>query len=101
MQGEKTETSNATAAKVIRIDDYGSRRSRQIVKQQKRIRTVDDKFASLDERSQRAILSHMIGYMRASRELISSGKRAHTNEVSSIFEAMEDMINRAWKGGMI
>lgn len=93
MQSEETALSNNAAAKIIRMDDYGSRRKNQIEKQRGRIRTADDKFASLDETSQTGILSFAIGYIEAAKDMISSGKRARTNEVSRLFDAIEESIN--------
>ena len=43
----------------------------------------------------------MIGYLEASKDLISSGRQARPDEISRAFSVMEDMINEAWKGGMI
>ena len=91
----------AAGCQITAIDSFGSRRNRQIEKRQMRIRTVDDKFAALDERSQRTILSYVIGYLEASKDLISSGKPARKNEMSRIFETMEELINKSWNGGMI
>lgn len=99
MHSEKTAISNNTAAKVVSMDGYGSRRKKQIEKNRRRIQTTDNKFTSLDERSQRYILCHAIGYIEASNDLIASGKRARSNEISSIFEVIEESINKSWNGG--
>lgn len=98
MQNEENVIKSAASYNIVSINDYGSRRSK---KQQKRIQTADDKFAALDEINQRGILSYTIGYIEAAKDMISSGKQAHTNEVSRIFEVMEEMINESWNGGMI
>ncbi len=100
MQTEDTGAPNSTAANVVSMDGYGSRRKKQM-ERQRRIRTADDRFASLDTKSQRAILLHMIGYMEASKDLILAGRRVRPNEISRIFEVMENTINEAWNGGMI
>lgn len=65
MQIGETVTSNSTATRVVSIDDYGSRRKKQAEKQRRRFQTADDKFASLDEMSQRGVLSYAIGYIEA------------------------------------
>lgn len=91
----------AAGCQITAIDSFGSRRDRQIGERQRRARTADDKFAALDERSQRVILSYVIGYLEASKDMISSGKPARKNEMSSIFEIMEELINKCWNGGMI
>lgn len=101
MQIEETAVSNSTAAKVVSMDDYGSRRKKQAEKQRRRFQTADDKFASLDEMSQRGVLSYAIGYIEAARDMISSGKKVRTNEVSRLFEVIEESINESWNGGMI
>ncbi|MEH2960093.1 hypothetical protein [Candidatus Merdisoma sp. JLR.KK006] len=93
--------SNANCCQIVSIAEFGSRRSRQAEKQHRRIQTADDKFASLDEMSQRSILAYAIGYMESARNLISSGRPARANEVSRIFEVMEESINEAWNGGMV
>ena len=93
MQIEETVVSNSTAAKVVSMDDYGSRRKKQIEKQRRRFQTADDKFASLDEMRQRGVLSYAIGYIEAARDMISSGRQARTNEVSLLFEVIEESIN--------
>lgn len=103
MQGN-TATHSGTACQVVDISNLrGCRKGmvEQSGKRQGRTRGIDDKFVSLDERKQRAILSHMIGYMEASKDLISSGRRARNNEVSRIFEVMEDMIDKSWNGGLV
>lgn len=33
--------------------------------------------------------------------MISSGKEVRTNEVSRLFEVIEESINESWNGGMI
>ena len=98
MQAKGTATHHATCCQII---DIGSRGSREHGKLQAKARGIDERFYSLDERSQRAILIHMIGYLEASRDLISSGRQARPDEISRTFSVMEDMINEAWKGGMI
>ena len=72
--------------------------SREQEKLRTTAREIDEWFYSLNEWSQRAILIHMIGYLKASKDLISSGRQARPNEISRIFSVMEDMINEAWKG---
>ena len=101
MQIEETVVSNSTAAKVVSMNDYGSRRKKQAEKQRRRFRTADDKFASLDEMRQRGVLSYVIGYIEAARDMISSGRQARTNEVSLLFGVIEESINESWNGGMI
>ena len=91
----------AAGCQITAIDSFGSRRNREIEKRQRRIRTADDKFAALDEKSQRTILSYVIGYLEASKDMISSGKPARKDEISRIFETMEELINKSWNGGMI
>lgn len=98
MHSEETVLQSGTCCQII---DIGSRSSREHGKLQARARGIDERFYSLDERSQRAILSQMIGYLEASQSLISSGRQARRNEVSRTFGVMEDMINKAWKEGMI
>lgn len=100
MQIEEAVVSNNAAAKVVSMDDF-SRRKKQAQKQRRRFQTTDDKFASLDEMRQRSILSYAIGYIKAANDLISSGKQARTNEVSRLFEIIEESINESWNGGMI
>ena len=75
--------------------------SREQEKLRTTAREIDEWFYSLNEWSQRTILSHMIGYLEASKDLISSGRQARPDEISRTFSVMEDMINEAWKGGMI
>lgn len=101
MQIEETVVSDSTAAKVVSMDDYGSRKKKQAEKQRRRLQTADDKFASLDEMRQRGVLSYAIGYIEAARDMISSGRQARTNEVSLLFEVIEESINESWNGGMI
>ncbi len=84
-----------------RIIDIGSRGSRRHGKLQARPRGIDERFYSLDERNQRAVLANMIGYLKATNDLVSAGGKARPNEVSRAFSAMEDMINEAWEGGMV
>ena len=84
-----------------RIVDIGSIGSRKHGKLQARARGIDERFYSLNKRSQWAILVHMIGYMEAARDLISAGKPVRPDEISKTFGVMEDMINEAWNGGNI
>ncbi len=98
MQAKGTATHHAPCCQII---DIRSRGSREHGKLQAKARGIDERFYSLDERSQRAILIQMIGYLEASKDLISSGRQARPNEISRTFSVMEDMINEAWKGGMI
>lgn len=98
MHSEETVSQSGTCCRII---DIGSRGSREHKKLQARARGIDERFYSLDERSQRTILIHMIGYLEASRDLISSGRQARPDEISRTFSVMEDMINEAWKGGMV
>lgn len=86
---------------IVDISGFRGSGQERMKKQQRRIHTADERFAALDEKSQRYILCHIIGYIEASNNLISSGKRARSNEISSIFEVMENMINKSWNGGMI
>ncbi len=95
MQTEETGTPDSAAANIVSMDGYGSRRKKQIERQRGRIRTADDRFASLDTKSQSEILLHMIGYMEASKDLILAGRRVRPNEISIIFEVMENTINEA------
>ncbi|MDE6054182.1 MAG: hypothetical protein K2G55_10555 [Lachnospiraceae bacterium] len=95
MQIEETVVSNSTAAKVVSMNDYGSRRKKQAEKQRRRFQTADDKFASLDEMRQRGVLSYVIGYIEAARDMISSGRQARTNEVSLLFGVIEESINES------
>ena len=101
LQIEETVVSNSTATKVVSMDDYGSRKKKQAEKQRRRFQTADDKFASLDEMRQRGVLSYAIGYIEAARDMISSGRQAHANEVSRLFEVIEESINESWNGGMV
>lgn len=100
MNSEETVSCVAVSGKVVDISGFGGRRRAQMDKRQKRIRTADDRFAALDGKSQMYILCHMIGYIEASNDLIASGRRARSNEISSIFEVMENMINESWNGGV-
>ena len=72
--------------------------SREREKLRTTAREIDEWFYSLNEWSQRTILSHMIGYLEASKDLISSGKQVRPDEILRAFSVMEDMINEAWKG---
>lgn len=100
MQSEETASQKIMAGDVISITDFSTRKQECRERRQKRIRTADSRFASLDRAAQRNILSHMIGYMEASRDLIASGRRVHTNEVSAVLGYMEEMINESWNGGV-
>lgn len=83
------------------IIDIRSRGSREYGKLQARVSGIDEKFYSLDEMRQRVVLSHMIGYLEASKDMISAGRQARPDEISGAFGAMEDIVNEAWRGGMI
>jgi hypothetical protein len=72
--------------------------SREQEKLRTTAREIDEWFYSLNEWSQRTILSHMIGYLEASKDLISSGRQVRPDEILRAFSVMEDMINEAWKG---
>lgn len=98
MHSEETAPQSGACCRIIAIGSRGSRRHGKL---QTRTRGIDERFYSLDERSQRAILIHMIGYMEAARDMISSGKKVRTNEVSRLFEVIEESINESWNGGMI
>lgn len=98
MHNEEIAVQSGTCCRIIDIRNRGSREHGKL---QARARGIDERFCSLDERSQRTILIHMIGYLEASKDLISSGRQARPNEISRTFSVMEDMINEAWKGGMI
>lgn len=98
LHSEETVSQSGTCCRII---DIRSRGNREHGKQRARARGIDERFYSLDERSQRVILSHMIGYMEAAKDLISAGRHARVDEISSAFGVMEDMVNEAWKGGMI
>ena len=98
MHSEETAPQSGTCCRII---DIGSRGSREHGKRQARARGIDERFYSLDERSQRTILIHMIGYLEASRDLISSGRQARPDEISRTFSVMEDMVNEAWKGELM
>lgn len=100
MQGE-TAGMSADGCRIVDIGDFSGRKQGKPEKQRRRVQEADDKFASLDGRNQRKILLHMIGYLEASKDLVSSGKRARPNEVSRTFEVMEDLIDKAWNGGMV
>lgn len=98
MQTKGTATHHAPCCQII---DIGSRGSREHGKLQAKARGIDERFYSLDERSQRTIMSYMIGYLEAAKDLISSGRQAWPDEISRAFSVMEDVVNEAWKGGMI
>lgn len=98
MQSRETVSQCPNRCQIVDIGSIGSRKHGKL---QARARGIDERFYSLDERSQWAILSHMIGYMEASRDLISAGKQARPNEISRTFGVMEDMVNEAWNGGII
>lgn len=95
MQAKGTAMRHAPCCQII---DIGSREHGKL---QTRARGIDGRFYSLDERSQRAILIHMIGYLEAAKDMISSGRQARPDEISRTFSVMENMINEAWNGGMI
>lgn len=82
----------AEPAKIVDISDFRSWERGCKGKRRRRLRTTDDKFASLNVEEQIAILSHVIGYINASKDLISYGKQVRTNEISKIFEAVENMV---------
>lgn len=69
--------------------------SREQEKLRTTAREIDEWFYSLNEWSQRTILSHMIGYLEASKDLISSGRQVQPDGISRAFSIMEDMINEA------
>ena len=100
MQSEETASQDIMAGDVISISDFSIQKQVRRERRQKRIQKADSRFASLDAMSQRNILSHMIGYMEASRNLIASGRRVHANEVSDVLGYMEEMINESWNGGV-
>lgn len=95
MQAKGTVTHPVSCCQII---DIGSREHGKL---RTKARGIDERFYSLDERRQRTILIHMIGYLEAAKDLISSGRQARPDEISRTFSVMEDMINEAWKGGMI
>lgn len=99
MQSEAAK--KAAECRIVDIGDFSGRKQGKSERQLRRAQEADDKFASLGERKQRAVLSHMIGYMEAAKDLISSGRQARPNEVSSMFGAMENMINESWDGGTV
>ncbi len=80
MQGEETAKRPGACCQII---DIGSREHGKL----------QAKARGIDERSQRTILIHMIGYLEASKDLISSGRQARPDEISRTFSVMEDMIN--------
>jgi len=88
LHSEETVSQAVACCQVIDFGS-GSRRQERVEKQRKRTQVADYKFASLDGRSQRVILSHMIGYMESAKDLISAGRQANANEVSRIFDVME------------
>lgn len=96
MQSIETVQGTTACEKVVNISEYENRKEGRTEKQQRRLKTADDKFSSLDRKEQRKILCFMIGYMEASKDLISSGNPGHGNEVSSIFQEMEELINESW-----
>lgn len=98
MQAKGTATHHAPCCQII---DIRSRGSREHGKLQAKARGIDERFYSLDERSQRTIMSYMIGYLEAAKNLISSGRQARPDEISRAFSVMEDVINEVWKGGRI
>lgn len=99
MHSEETVPQAAACCQVI---DFGSsRRQERLEKRRRRTQAADYKFASLDGRSQRVILSHMIGYMESAKDLISAGRQANANEVSRIFDVMESLIDELWEGGTV
>lgn len=98
MQAKGTATHHAPCCQII---DIGSRGSREHGKLQAKARGIDERFYSLDERSQRTIMSYMIGYLEAAKDLISSERQARPDEISRAFSVMEDVVNEVWKGGMI
>ena len=55
--------------------------SREQEKLRTTAREIDEWFYSLNEWSQRTILSHMIGYLEASKDLISSGRQVWPDEI--------------------
>lgn len=92
MHSEETVSQSGTCCRII---DIRSRGFREHGKQ--RARGIDERFYSLDERSQRTILTHMIGYLEATNDLISAGRKVRTNEITRTFGVIEDMVNKAWK----
>lgn len=96
MKSGETVSQSGTCCRIIDIRNRGSREHGK-----QRARGIDERFCSLDERSQRAILSHMIGYLEATNNLISAGRQVRINEISRTFGVMADMVNKAWKGEMI
>ena len=69
--------------------------SREQEKLRTTAREIDEWFYSLNEWSQRTILSHMIGYLEASKDMISSRRQVQPDGISRAFSIMEDMINEA------
>ncbi len=100
MHGEETVSQAAACCQVINFG-RGSRRQERLAKWRRRTQAADYKFATLDGRSQRVILSHMIGYMESAKDLISAGRPANANEVSRIFDVMESSIDESWNGGTV
>lgn len=98
MYSEETVSQSGTGCRII---DIRSRGSREHGKQRARARGIDERFYSLDERSQRTILIHMIGYLEATNDLILAGRKVRTNEITRTFGVMEDMVDKAWKGEVI
>jgi hypothetical protein len=100
---QNTETAReATAyAKVVNISDYKGRKEEKARVKQKKIQSADKKFAALGETGQRKVLCYMIGYMEASKDLLTSGKPGRGNEVSTIFQEMEELINESWKENLL
>lgn len=87
----------AEPAGIADIRDFCTRRQGLADKRKKSIRTADERFAGLDEESQRYVLSYVIGFMEALSDNILSGKKVHQNEVSHIFEVMERVTDKKWK----
>ena len=98
LQNKGTASHYAPCCQIIGIGDRGSRRHGKL---HEKAKGVDGRFYSLDERGQRAVLANMIGYLKATNDLVSAGGKTRPNEVSRAFSAMEDMINEAWDGGMV
>lgn len=98
MQTKGTAAHYAPCCQIIGIGARGSRRHGKL---NEKAKGIDGRFYSLDERGQRAVLAHMIGYLKATNDLVASGGKVRANEVSRTFSVMEDMINEAWEGGMV
>lgn len=99
MYGKEATMYSVESAEIADIRDFRSREQERTGRKRRRLRTVDDRFAALDEKDQRSVVFHVIGYMEALNDNILSGKKMRIDEVSRIFENMEKVINNKWGKG--